>query len=278
MTQLCTYGCGEKAIHQFKNGKWCCSKSVNSCSERRKIQKGKFISIETRKKMSISHIGKKRSDETREKIRIANIGRKNPMYGKKFTDKHKERISSSQKTTLEDIKRKHPLFFKIEEIEFDEKTGKFKVHCKNHNCKNSKEKGGYFLSDYSRFSERIFTVENGYDGSYFYCSNSCKQECPLFNLQSDPFKNKEKYYTDAEYGVFKQEVLRRDNNECIYCGEKAEHVHHIRPVKLEPFFALDPDYGIAVCSKCHYEYGHKTGTECSTGQLGNKICVSDING
>jgi hypothetical protein len=28
---LCDYGCGQEAKFQFKNGKWCCSKSPNSC-------------------------------------------------------------------------------------------------------------------------------------------------------------------------------------------------------------------------------------------------------
>ena len=28
---LCDYGCGQIATHQFKNGKWCCSKSSNQC-------------------------------------------------------------------------------------------------------------------------------------------------------------------------------------------------------------------------------------------------------
>jgi very-short-patch-repair endonuclease len=33
---LCFYGCGRESIKQFKNGKWCCSKSKNSCPENRK--------------------------------------------------------------------------------------------------------------------------------------------------------------------------------------------------------------------------------------------------
>jgi hypothetical protein len=33
--KLCDYGCGQLATHQFKNGKWCCSKSYNSCLNRR---------------------------------------------------------------------------------------------------------------------------------------------------------------------------------------------------------------------------------------------------
>jgi hypothetical protein len=44
----------------------------------------------------------------------------------------------------------------------------------------------------------------------------------------------------------------------------------------EPIFILDPDYGIACCEKCHYKYGHKTGTECSTGNLANVICKGKI--
>jgi hypothetical protein len=33
---LCDYGCGQEAKFEFKNGKWCCSKSQNSCLEIRK--------------------------------------------------------------------------------------------------------------------------------------------------------------------------------------------------------------------------------------------------
>jgi hypothetical protein len=36
--KLCDYGCGQPALYQFKNGKGCCSKSHNSCSEK-KIKK-----------------------------------------------------------------------------------------------------------------------------------------------------------------------------------------------------------------------------------------------
>ena len=32
---ICEYGCGQEAAYQFKNGKWCCSKSYASCPVRR---------------------------------------------------------------------------------------------------------------------------------------------------------------------------------------------------------------------------------------------------
>ena len=36
MIHICEYGCGQEAKYQFKNGKWCCSESQNSCSIMRK--------------------------------------------------------------------------------------------------------------------------------------------------------------------------------------------------------------------------------------------------
>ena len=65
---LCDYGCGQEAIYQFKNGKWCCSQHFSQCIIIRKkmgISKsgennpkgmlGKHPSIETRKKMRENH-------------------------------------------------------------------------------------------------------------------------------------------------------------------------------------------------------------------------------
>jgi len=34
---LCNYGCGKEATIQLKNGKWCCSKSQNSCEKLKEI-------------------------------------------------------------------------------------------------------------------------------------------------------------------------------------------------------------------------------------------------
>jgi len=33
---ICDYGCGQKAIHQFKNGKWCCKKLAVHCPSQQK--------------------------------------------------------------------------------------------------------------------------------------------------------------------------------------------------------------------------------------------------
>ena len=35
------YWCGKKAIHKFKNGKWCCSKNTSGCEYFKKKMSGK---------------------------------------------------------------------------------------------------------------------------------------------------------------------------------------------------------------------------------------------
>jgi hypothetical protein len=72
--------------------------------------------------------------------------------------------------------------------------------------------------------------------------------------------------------IWREEVLKRANYKCEYCGKPATIAHHSKSKKLEPFFALDPDYGLACCEKCHYKYGHRD-MECTTGYLANIDCI-----
>ena len=264
--------------------------SIETKDKIRKKALGRKMSEETKRKMSESHKGKKVSKETKEKM----INEGKGMYGKKHSIETKIKMSKSMKgknkgkkrnnesrkklsltnrNTIEYIKNKYSLFSKIEEMRYNpEYKGEIQVHCKNHNCPNSKERGGWFTSSFGQISERIRQVQHleGNGGSYFYCCDKCKQECPLYNLQTDPLQKSEILYTQIEYQTFREFVLKRDDYKCQYCGEKAEHVHHERPQKLEPFFALDPDLAWSVCKKCHYKYGHKD--ECSTGNLAKLIC------
>lgn len=283
---LCEYGCGQEAKYYFKSvKKWCCSKHYKKCPSQRELLKGSKNPF----------YGKHHTENVKkEQSNRMHIFMENPLnnpmkkfhirkkfIGKKLTKEHKEKIRKShlgkpgRKRTIEGLHDKYPIFSKIEEMRYnpDKPNEKeIQVHCKNHNCLNSKEQGGWFTPNGREIEARIYYIEQGSDGCYFYCSNKCKEECPLFNLKSDPFKDTSKSYIDSEYNQFREFVLKRDNYKCQYCGKKAEHVHHERPQKLEPFFSLDPEYGWSVCKKCHYEKGHSTGTKCSTGNLANKIC------
>ena len=269
-------------------------------STKRKIglaNSNRIVSNETKKKLSIVGKGRVCSEQTKEKIsqsqkgrswievygeekalylkRIQSKQRKNKSWEEIYGKEKAETIRKKYILTIDVINKKYPLFSKIEEMRYNpDKPGEYEiqVHCKNHNCPNSKEQGGWFTPASRQISERIRQLEheNGTSGSYFYCSDECKNECPLYNLRRDPFQNKKLLYTQEEYNKFREFVLERDNYKCCYCGKLAEHVHHERPQKLEPFFSLDPDLAWSVCSKCHYKYGHKD--ECSTGKLANKIC------
>ncbi len=322
---LCEYGCTQEAKYQLKNGKWCCSKSWNSCEEVRRIRsermkgknigqipwnrglknchsedaiekmskanKGKIVSNETREKISKANKGKVLSENTRKKIGLKHKGK---IISKETRDKLSKSLKGRKfskstilkfKLTISKIKERYPTFSKIEELRYNSNKSEEKeiqVHCKNHKCENSKEHDGWFTPSGIQLAERIRNIEKEYGngGSYFYCSDKCKNECPLYGkrvsqlIKEDQLKAgviKEEYYTEYEYQTYREEVLERSNYKCEYCGDKAEHVHHIKPQKLEPFFSLDPDYGIACCKNCHYEKGHKD--ECSTGQLSHTICI-----
>jgi len=355
---ICDYGCGSFAKYKFSNGKYCCSKTWQSC--KKSIDRwtgtssprfGKKHSNATKRKMSKSQVGiepwnkgktdvvsdelkdilsvqmkerwkdpnnifnselykeKQRikstgrihSEKTKDKIGIGNKGKKMPdefkrkqsvrmignSYGKFLrSDETKRKISKSGIFSINKIKRKYPLFSKIEKMRYNpDKLGEkeIQVHCKNHNCENSKEQGGWFTPTRPQLFERIRQLEDehGTSGSYLYCSDNCKEECPLYGkrvsqlIKQDQIRAgiiKEELYTSKEYNTWRQEVFNRNGYYCEYCSEIGNHVHHSRPQKLEPGFALDPEFGIVCCRECHYKYGHKTRTECSTGKLANKIC------
>ena len=73
---LCGYGCGKEAIHQFKNGKWCCSDNISKC----KKVKEKLVTIGL--------------------LRMK--GKNNPMFGKTHSDVTKKKIGikSKQKSRI----------------------------------------------------------------------------------------------------------------------------------------------------------------------------------
>jgi hypothetical protein len=214
-----------------------------------------------------------------------NAGKKRPDHSKKllerahhFRGKHNLPMHKARRYTIETIKEKYPLFSKLEEMRYEKGSDyKIQVHCKNNKCKNSKENGGWFTPSKHYFSLRIRMIEKfDSDSFYFYCSEECKKECSLFNINSDILarsyfkENKESWYTQEEYITWRKEVFSRANYICEICGEPAENAHHIKPRKLEPFFSLDPDYGLALCKKCHYERAHID--ECSTRSLAYKKC------
>lgn len=135
-----------------------------------------------------------------------------------------------------------------------------------------KKCGSWFVPTRDSVKGRSRALNIGDNGQCdFYCSNECKLSCSVYGQILYPKNfNIKKDYTGYQLSIWSKEVLKRAEFKCEYCGEKATDAHHTRPLKLEPFFALDPDYGIACCEKCHYRYGHSG--DCSTGRLAKEIC------
>ncbi len=260
--KLCEYGCKKEAKFPPGKGrsKWCCKERSYKCSQVRKNSIPPF------------------TKEHRQKLRNAKLGISK-------TEEMKKKMSLSQKFTLKDFQEKHPFFCQIENPIEDSVTGEILIHCKNHECKNSEENGGRFEPGRAELYSRVFALAGsyGYTDNFLYCSDECKQSCIMYGKSAKQLMNefgdlenkkkKELWYTPAEYNTWRTTVLTRANFLCEYCGRTAEDVHHSRPVKLEPFFALDPDFGISCCEECHYRYGHPAGTECSTGALAVTICT-----
>ncbi len=185
---LCDYGCGNKGLYILNNGKNCCSNHHNTCSELRRKNsignknkkpwnKNKKLSLKTRLRMSDSRkgqknpmFGKTHSDRVKQEISRLNKGRVGPMKGRNFSKKHRKNIGLSKRLTINQIQKKYPTFYKVEELRYNpEKIDKneIQVRCKNHKCKNSKEKNGWFTPIYTQLYERIRSLEskNGTGGS-----------------------------------------------------------------------------------------------------------------
>ena len=91
--KFCDYGCGEEAKHQLKNGKWCCSKSQNSCSN-------------IREKLSISSTGKPGRFSGRKHKKDSIILMREKAIGRKQSEETKIKKGLKSKKSWKDINSK----------------------------------------------------------------------------------------------------------------------------------------------------------------------------
>lgn len=53
----------------------------------------------------------------------------------------------------------------------------------------------------------------------------------------------------------RKKIKERDNNQCVRCGKKAHHIHHI--IFLSQGGKSNEDNGVCVCIACHQEAHEK---------------------
>ena len=112
-------------------------------------------------------------------------------------------------------------------------------------------------------------------GSRFYCSENCKQECPVFNRKKYP-KGFKKATSREVVPELRQMVFKYDNYTCQRCGATTKdvqlHAHHIKGAVLEPMLANDITNVITLCKECHKEVHKQEG--CSYIDYRRSKCAS----
>lgn len=223
-----------------------------------KFMKGHSPSEEVKRKMAESRRGRKNTPETLKKMSESAL-----KLGFRVKDKETWRRNRTRKVDY--YMKKYPLFAKIEPMrQSPDEPWRVQVRCKK--C------GDWFTPSTSQLSNRIKAIENmGSDLQYFYCSDACKGECPLYGLRADLAIREPKKgapaYRRSELSIWAEHVLDRDKK-CLRCGStKNLNAHHLLPRSTHPEYALDPDNGIVLCNACH---GMAHTGECSAASLAVK--------
>ena len=282
---LCDYGCGKEAIHQFKNGKWCCSENYQSCPFIRKKLCNRKASDETRRKMSesqkgntnckgrklskdhkesFSFSGKTHSEKTKKKISKS-------LKGRTLSKEHRLNIGEAQKGIspfmINNIKyasyKTYSKALVYDETKRDDEFEKI-LNAKCEYC------GKWFRPTLKQAITRRVNMEKGC--GKFYCSDECKLLCPTFGQNKYPknFKNPSRSIEISH--ELKQMVFERDNWICQICGgDESLKCHHIDPVTQNPMFANDMDSCITLCKKCH-KFVHTQVDGCGYSDLKRKEC------
>ena len=260
---ICSYGCGQEATHQFKNGNWCCNKFLAKCPEIRKKNgignKGKFPkgqhpnsgkeawnkglprTDEEKLKISIRTTEEMAKPEVRQKIKdnLPNLKKENhwhwgggyynnniPLY-----DTYAPQISYAESC------RRNSIDENILEVKC--------TYC-----------GKWFIPSIIQIYERIRSLNNIGDSCRLYCSNNCKQECPIFHQKNYSKDHKPETSREVQPQL-RQMRFEIDNYICQKCHkhqdelESGLHCHHIEGIRWEPIESCDVDKVITLCKQCH---------------------------
>ncbi len=132
--------------------------------------------------------------------------------------------------------------------------------------------GKWHKPERGRVFDRVRSINGGFAGdNHMYCSNGCKDSCPIFNRSRYP-KGHGKQGTSREVQPqLRKLVLERDNWTCQKCENDDElHCHHYEGVEINPIESADVDNCITLCRKCHNETHQQDG--CRMVDFKRKKC------
>lgn len=125
--------------------------------------------------------------------------------------------------------------------------------------------GKWFRPTISEVYERYRSLEGKQQGEQrLYCSDNCKQECPIFGRISHPKDHKPATSREVQPEL-RQMRFEIDNYTCQKCGkhqddlESGLHCHHLEGIRWEPLESADVDKVITLCRNCHKKIHKKEG-------------------
>jgi hypothetical protein len=113
--------------------------------------------------------------------------------------------------------------------------------------------GKYFTPTKMQVQARVQTLRGQMGGeNRFYCSEHCKEACPVYRKQLYPDGFKPDYSTTEFPSFVKEEIFKRDKYKCQICGETHDlHAHHMYPGAIYHNLSKDVKNGITLCKECH---------------------------
>ncbi len=212
---------------------------------------------------------------------------------KEYYRKQKRESLKRTSTTVKARKKKYynsPLKYtskltqrimKYEEIRQDPDNPELaQVKCTYHKCEKV-----WFTPTVMQASNRLKAINNGIGELRFYCSDQCKNRCPMY-WQKDEKKilveikpellDEETLLSEID-PEFRDMVFERDNYTCCECGRSKDEFpdlilqcHHIESKTLNPMMACDLDNAKTLCFECHLKAHQKDG--CKYYQLRRDFC------
>ena len=225
---LCACGCGESVKWSKKENKW--RKYINGHQNR-----GRRITEETKRKISIANTGRRFTEEVRKKVSIAKMGKNNPMYGRK----HSKKWCMAQSEKMKAKGTSHP----AKRPEVRKKISEAQKRLgQNHHKKT--------LEARKLQSEKMLALGE---------NNPMKRPEIAIQFMGDNSSNwKGGIATDPYCGVwsdtdFKESIKERDEHVCQNpdcwgkCGHVPLNIHHIDFDKKN----CHPQNLITVCASCN---------------------------
>lgn len=244
---LCDYGCGKEGKYYFKTvKKWCCSDHYLKCESNKEKRSGKNSwrlgvkhTSAVKIKCGIKNIGRKLSEEHKRKI--IHYGKDNPSWKGGYSNKNLSRYDkfATQLEICEEIRRN--------------KNDSNILEARCNYC------GKWFKPTPISCYDRVRCLNGtAYGEGRLYCSEQCKQECPIYNQTLYPkgFKPATSREVQPELRQMRFEI---DNYTCQKCKkiqdelDVALHCHHIEGIKWDPLESADVDKVITLCKNCHIE-------------------------